>query len=523
MGTLPPTTQDIGKKLRGFYKYTEVEVEEMVMSEEYCKSVVNPVPPMMLAMVLKTRADRAKVAEQKREEEKAAKEKAPELKGTMVMGTARKVNALTRPPVQIPDTFLAMIKYRMHPSLFWFTDLRLKFATEHGADIPMKKNTSIPSAPEKSLPDVAKLKTSWGYDENTEGASVLTWLDSFKNFISAMEILCPPPDPTKPDLSTYAIELKQHAQFFRALDDFEDLFPIWYPVERDLRNKIMDGDMPFEVNYWVSETGGVLNAYKAATALANGTVRAPALKLTDLAFPGTSSAPKRRDDDSHRRSDRHWRDVAPVVRDDGNHHRDSFRPEGRDSFRPSDHNGDDRRTRDRRVVCLVCTEDHVVREHPPANRESKDRRPHLTTYEHGVLKLARPREGEERKAFCIGWNCGRSCDGSNHPVGLERAHACSLCGGDHPALPANARCRRAQHLLHFHRIQTYVLSSTVAARPTPLSLSIFLSFSSSPFISPPHTIAAEGRIPVQHTSAAEGRLSHIIYLSLYSRLSYTRL
>ncbi|KAJ7021891.1 hypothetical protein C8F04DRAFT_1313178 [Mycena alexandri] len=443
-GNTPPTTQDIGKKLRGFYKYTEVEVEDMVMSEEYCKSVVNPVPPMMLAMVLKTRADRAKVAEQKREEEKAAKEKAPELKGTMVMGTARKVNALTRPPVQIPDTFLAMIKYRMHPSLFWFTDLRLKFATEHGADIPMKKNTSIPSAPEKSLPDVAKLKTSWGYDENTEGASVLTWLESFKNFISAMEILCPPPDPTKPDLSTYAIELKQHAQVFRALDDFEDLFPIWYPVERDLRNKIMDGDMPFEVNYWVSETGGVLNAYKAATALANGTVRAPALKLTDLAFPGTSSAPKHRDNDSHRRSDRHWRDVAPVVRDDGNHHRDSFRPEGRDSFRPSDRNGDDRRTRDRRVVCLVCTKDHVVREHPPANRESKDRHPHLTTYEHGVLKLARPREGEERKAFCIGWNCGRSCDGSNHPVGLERAHACSLCGGDHPALPANARCRRVR-------------------------------------------------------------------------------
>jgi hypothetical protein len=58
-----------------------------------------------------------------------------------------------------------------------------------------------------------------------------------ENFIEALKILSAAPDPTCPH--SYAEEMQKHFKFVKNLDDFEALFPVWYPVEKSLRNKIL--------------------------------------------------------------------------------------------------------------------------------------------------------------------------------------------------------------------------------------------------------------------------------------------
>ncbi|KAJ7115679.1 hypothetical protein C8R44DRAFT_927132 [Mycena epipterygia] len=441
-GTIPATTTDIGTKLIAYYAYNAEELEKMVSSVDYCTQVVAPIPPKLMEYILEERGKRAKAFEKKKEEEKEAKEKGSELQGSMVMSNITKINALTRPPVSTPPSLMATIKYKMHPSLFWFTDIRLRYATEHSADMPMRKNTTIPNAPEKSLLDVAKLKTIWGTDDSTDGVSILNWINASENFLEALKLLSTAPDNTNP--LTYATEMAKHFAYIQALDDFEALFQVWYPVEKKLRNKITDNNLAFDAAYWTSEFGGVLNAWKAAKAIATGLFAAPATKITDLGtlsgLPSSfntqlPSAPRQH----HQNHRDDARDPATGLRnvDNGWYDRDSFHDRGRDSFREQGANPPRKR---RPVVCLICADNHPLKEHSPTRTEFKDRTVFFSTYEGGALKTAR-----ERRIICIGWNCnvgGRTCDGSDHPADRERLHICSLCGGNHPALPGNSRCAR---------------------------------------------------------------------------------
>ncbi|KAJ7706224.1 hypothetical protein B0H17DRAFT_1125947 [Mycena rosella] len=442
-GTIPPTTKDIGPKLTRYFKYKVEELEKMVSSEAYCTQVVAPIPPKLMDYILTEREKRVKESERKKEEDKAAKEKGSELKGSMVMSNVTQINPLTRASVSTPEFLLATIKYRLHPSFFWFIDARLRYATEHSAEMPMKKNTSVLAAAEKSLLDVNKLKTIWGSDDSTDGHSILNWSNASDNFLEALRMLCAAPDAANP--FSYATEMAKHFVFIKALDDFEQYFAIWYPVEKKLRNKILDNNTVFDVNYWSSEIGGVLNAFKAVKAVSSGSFVMTATKISDLGtLPGSShsfvSQPPpvlkqhRREEES-----RQWREPppAPRNRDNGWAGRDSFRDQGRDTFRNNEPG-------ERRPVhCLICTEDHTVKQHKSARKEFKDRSSYFSMYENGALKTVRFPPGGERQVICIGYNCnvlGRPCDGSRGPC--DRRHICSLCGGDHPALPGDARCPR---------------------------------------------------------------------------------
>ncbi|KAJ6475684.1 hypothetical protein DFH09DRAFT_1342722 [Mycena vulgaris] len=169
-GIVPPVTQDIGAILVAYYKYAPDELERMVTSEAYCTQVVAPIPPRLIEFLLAERDKRAKDAEKKKEDEKMAKDKGSDLKGSMVMSNATQMNPLTRPAVSTPEFLLAAIKYRLHPSLFWFTDARLRWATEHSSEMPMRKNTFILAASEKALLDVNKTVAQWGSDDSAEGS-----------------------------------------------------------------------------------------------------------------------------------------------------------------------------------------------------------------------------------------------------------------------------------------------------------------------------------------------------------------
>ncbi|KAJ7019476.1 hypothetical protein C8F04DRAFT_1197667 [Mycena alexandri] len=433
----PATTIDIGKRLRASYKYTEEEMELMITSPERCTSTLAPIPAPVLDIII---AERTKRAAAKKEDGKS------ELAGSLVMAKAKKIDVLSRPPVSIPDVFLVALKHKLHPPLFWFTDTRLRFATERCTELPMKKNTSLPNATEKSILDVTRLMKEWGSDENPGDISPLTWMQAMKNFVKALEVLCPAVTLANPTASSYAEEMELHGRFFVALPDFELLFDVWYPEERELRNMILDNDIGFCKDLWTSRVGNLITAYKVNQKIANGTLGSHTTKLSDLSTISSSSAsrppaPDRRDrqndrNDRHERNDRYDRYERNDRNDRGDRDngRNSFRGPARDSFRRNDDGV-------RALVCLICGQGHVVRDHPKNQTEFRDRKEYFSTYEQNTLKCARG----ERKTICLGFNLHGRCGGVGHPAGVDPLHVCSLCGGDHSALPANDRCRRVRN------------------------------------------------------------------------------
>ncbi|KAJ7028099.1 hypothetical protein C8F04DRAFT_1188935 [Mycena alexandri] len=460
-GETPEMTIDIGKRLRASYKYTEAELELMVTSPERCATTLAPIPNSVLDIIM---AERAKRAAAKKEEGKS------ELAGSLVMAKAKKIDVLSRPPVSIPDVFLVALKHKLHPPLFWFTDARLQFATERCTELPMKKNTTLPNASEKSILDVTRLMKEWGSDENPGDISPLTcireptpsnfllflpkiaknkntqkmWMQAFKNFVKALEILCPAPTLAGPTACSYAEEMELHGRFFVALPDFELLFEVWYPEERELRNLILDNDIGFDKDVWTSRVGNLITAYKVNLKIANGTLGARTTKLSDLStVSGSASkapAPDRRDRQNDR-SDRHDRFDRNDRNDRGDRDngRNSFQGPARDSFRRNDDR--ERSPTVRALVCLICGQGHVVRDHPRNQTEFKDRKEFFATYERNTLKCARG----EHKTICLAYNLYGRCGGVGHPAGVDPLHVCSLCGGEHPALSANDRCGRVRN------------------------------------------------------------------------------
>ncbi|KAJ7830064.1 hypothetical protein B0H14DRAFT_2808134 [Mycena olivaceomarginata] len=417
-------------------------------TSEYCQHVVHPVPARLMDVILKRRKE---IAAKKKVDEEKAKGKRSMLQGSMKMSGVIEINPLTRPPVVIPDSFLTAIKLKLHPALFWRTP-----------EIPTKKNQGV--FEEKALLDITKLKATCGSDDRVEGVSVLTWTNAMENFIDALKILSAEPDSTCPH--SYAEERQKHFHFVKNLDDFEALFPVWYPVEKSLRNKILTNNRAYSESHWSNEIGMVLNAHKAATNIQKGSYYSSApIRIADLGLAAPAPAPPpsgpknerppfrddyrrdhgrdwgrdQRDGDRYQYRDNardpgrdQYRDYDRNARRDSSRApaRDYYRDQGHDGFRDQPRDGFRDQPRERRpVVCLVCAGPHTVREHPPAQTDFQDRHPCFTVYEGSTLRT-RPTFPRSN---------GR-CDESRHTT--ERLHVCSLCGGDHPAVSADSRCAR---------------------------------------------------------------------------------
>ncbi|KAF8137974.1 hypothetical protein K438DRAFT_1786190 [Mycena galopus ATCC 62051] len=302
----PRVSHDVGPPLQPFFKYNQDEIDLMVASDDYCNKVVAPVPPMMFGLIVKERICIAK-------EKEEAKEKGPDLLGSM---------------------FLTAIKNKMHPPIFWFTDDRLRHATQFPTSMPLKKDTSGSG---KWILNCEKLIQEWGSDETSMGVTPLEWLNVFENYVAALKQLSAKPDAQ--NTFSYATEMDKHRSYFANRPDFEPDFHIWYPIERELRNKILD-NTAFNAFYWHSETGRIVTGWKAAKALCKGTFIVPTVKLADLAFNPASALPlttrQMRDNYGDYRGRRDYRDDG---RHDGrnnrieNGHDDDRRDNHRDNHR----------------------------------------------------------------------------------------------------------------------------------------------------------------------------------------------
>ncbi|KAF8185915.1 hypothetical protein K438DRAFT_1765689 [Mycena galopus ATCC 62051] len=203
-------THGMGPPLRPSFAYSKDEMDLMIASNDYYNKVVMPVLPIVFGFIVKDHIH-----------------------------------------------FLAAIKNKVHPPIFWFMDNCLQHAMQFPSSIPKKKNTSGLG---KMVLNCEKLIQEWGSDKTATGVMPLQWLNAMENYLTA---------------------LKQLSAMPRTI--FESDFQIWYPVERQLHNKILD-NTAFNPIYWHTETGHIVTGWKAPKALRDGNFIVPTMKLSDLAF-----------------------------------------------------------------------------------------------------------------------------------------------------------------------------------------------------------------------------------------------
>ncbi|KAJ7737578.1 hypothetical protein B0H16DRAFT_1730354 [Mycena metata] len=243
---------DIGKRLR-HYKYTKKEVEQMISSPERCTSTLAPIPLSSWDIIL---VERAKRAAAKKEDGKFA------------------------------------IENELHPPL----------KTPPSPTRPRRASWTWRSSPGSGI-----------LTKNPGNALSLAWMQAFDTFVKTLKILCPAPTLAGPNSHSYAVEIKPRGDFFKVLDDCEELFEI----------------------------------------------TAPSLRLPPDTRPARLRPPR------------------PTQRP-------RQRPEfllgsGRHSFRRNDLDRE-RSPAARALVCLICGQGHVVRDHLKDRTEPQDRKEFFATH-----------------------------------------------------------------------------------------------------------------------------------------------
>ncbi|KAJ7106312.1 hypothetical protein C8R44DRAFT_745383 [Mycena epipterygia] len=178
--------------------------------------------------------------------------------------------------------------------------------------------------------------------------------------------------------------MEKHFVFIKALDDFELLFPVWYPVDK-LRNKIIN-NLAFNTTYWTSELGSVLNAWKAAKAISAGSFSAPASKITVRTLGQFMPPMPHRQHPSSNASRLEMTGASRLL-------------------------AHATRTIGTLVIPFVKEAGFLS---GATTEFVKGHNTYFSIYEAGALKIHAAAPGAECKLLCIGFNCsggGRTCDG----------------------------------------------------------------------------------------------------------------
>ncbi|KAJ7905601.1 hypothetical protein B0H14DRAFT_3420763 [Mycena olivaceomarginata] len=254
--------QDVGPKLKAYFRYTEDELETLVVNNDYFV-LVSPIPPHVALAVFEERRTRKKLAEEKKADDEKAKSKG--LMKSLVMVNPIQLSAASRPPPSAPEILLVPLRYGTPLSIWWFTNTCLRFATECADQMltkhqhPTSKDNSVAKI---SFVDITKLTKEWGSDDTTESNSLYIWAETTRNYTNTFKTLSTDANDLNPH--TYGGELEKHFNFFKNIDNTEELFEVWYGTEKELHNKIITACATFELNFWHSKVQGVVLAHKQA-------------------------------------------------------------------------------------------------------------------------------------------------------------------------------------------------------------------------------------------------------------------
>ncbi|KAJ7914728.1 hypothetical protein B0H13DRAFT_2659143 [Mycena leptocephala] len=239
-------TLDVGEPLRALFEYSADEKELLISSKE----LVNAVSPLPSSLTLYIASEQLKLArveaadKSKRDKERLDKdaEKAKanqDIRGTLLMSNPRPISSSMSSPIAVPEVYLMSIKNQIYFPLHWWVDKVLRGAMEYQHTVPTTgiyaSQTSKPVGAEKiRVVDVAKGVEEIGGDGDGSAAPGLP--RAYEN------------DPAAPK-DTHATELNLHVLFFANIKEFDDLFHVWYPVERSLRYEIFNSGLFDEMLY----------------------------------------------------------------------------------------------------------------------------------------------------------------------------------------------------------------------------------------------------------------------------------
>ncbi|KAJ7245573.1 hypothetical protein C8J57DRAFT_1679633 [Mycena rebaudengoi] len=233
-GTLAANA-DVGPALKALYAYTDEEKELMAADAAFAAKV-GPLPTYILELIAakkaetaRLEADERKARELERLEKDAEKKKLASLApqaGSLVIKNPRSITSLSSSLVEAPSAFQSSLLHRVIPPLHFFTTERIKEVVDFPQKL-IKETLTLEALPGKKpatvqVIDLAKMTKTWG------GRGFV--------HISAKNV------PGAPYQHTYAEEYEQHIYFFRHIDHFEKLYPVWRSEEIELRRRIFAGD-----------------------------------------------------------------------------------------------------------------------------------------------------------------------------------------------------------------------------------------------------------------------------------------
>ncbi|KAJ6468038.1 hypothetical protein DFH09DRAFT_1111722 [Mycena vulgaris] len=436
-------TSDVGAKLLPYFQYSDEEKALLVGSAQVV-AATGPLPIYMTMWVAaeQLKASAAEATEKgKREKEREAREveKAKAfrpIKGTLLIENPHPISSTISGPAHIPAAYHTSLTNKIYFPLHWWSDKTLRHVTKFPHTLPTEPLTAghmaLLSAPANRIVHVKKALLELG-DEDVKLLTPGVWRQSSLNMLDSFRHLCPAIDPTDPDpnrvKNTFASEYELHVKFFGSLDCFEDgdMLPVWYAVERRLRDAVLAGGL-HDARLYESRVDNALSNYEQmrdhglgfalaplVTSLAAGALKRPA---STVPKGGVAKTP---------RLGRGGERPAPATGAGGG------APSGGSSA-PRDSSG----TSDRAPSCLICADAHSMSAHPAEKTQFQDRSPLFCSFRNNDLRTVRPFGGFPDRSVCITYNFGKNCTQTHS----DRLHICSLCGGNHFALSRDASCKR---------------------------------------------------------------------------------
>jgi hypothetical protein len=399
----------VGKAIRAYYGYSEVEITRMASSSTYRKSV-GPLPNFVQALVIDAEAalQEARTAAAPAAapaKEKEAKQPRPLLHSVAVELKPRVLGQRIAPT--IPQIFLETMKSGVDLPWSWFTDDRVKFANEQHAILDIKsvtpRSTDADPTPAKvQILDCTKMTAKWGDDVHPRGINwtAMLFFECAGNVSTAFNLLSEVLSEEDADKGTMETQCLAHTSFFRNIPGIESKWSDLQELERQLRYDAIISHIRVDPAYYAQR---VENLITMKSLLASQ--KRSADSFIDHRIP-----------------------KAPRYPSQSQSFRESEISSSSSGFQaPS---------------CISCGGGHLVNEHPASQTTFSDGIKLYTAFISGKLVVARTANLPTPQLVCISYNV-RGCRGGKHDV-KDKLHVCSLCGGSHGALSRDSRCPRVR-------------------------------------------------------------------------------